>query len=97
MSRRTTDTGYRRQSYDLEVPDRLPHEPHNIRVQAHESGPNRWTIRAHHGPHEEKDESGSYYKGVGETQEFTGPAGKVKSMIMRRGHDEFRGLIKRRS
>ena len=87
------DTGYRKHYYDLEVPDRLPHEPYNIRVDATETGTNRWTIRTTHGPHEERDPSGSYYKSVGESEQFEGPAGKVNTLIKKKGHDQFRNLV----
>lgn len=74
------NTGYRSAWYDADIPDRLPHEPHGIRSQAREHGRNRWSVSVTHGPHEEKDESGSYYKSVG-SYVHEGPLGEVKRKL----------------
>ena len=93
------DTGYRHQYYDYDVPDRLPHEPHNIRIEAKEHRPNSWTIRSTHGPHDERDESGSYYRSSPdvETEVLEAPASKARSRIRSLGNAELRRLMQRRT
>lgn len=84
--------GYRTVTHDIEVTDRLPHEPTGIRAQAREGpGNNRWTISVTHGPHEERDESGSYYKHISSTQ-FEGPLGKLKPILKRSVSEQWKQM-----
>jgi hypothetical protein len=83
--------GYRTITHDMDVPDRLPHEPHGIRAQAKETAPNSWNVSVIHGPHDTKDESGSYYKHISNTQ-FSGPLGKVKSGLKRSVSESWKGV-----
>jgi hypothetical protein len=84
-------TGRRTVTHDLEVTDRLPHEPTQIRAQAREHSPNTWTINVTHGPHETKDEQGSYYKHISSTQ-FAGPISKVKTSLRQSVNAEWKGM-----
>jgi hypothetical protein len=84
-------TGRRTVTHDIDVPDRQPHEPHSIRAQARETGTNEWSVSVTHGPHDEKDEQGSYYRHISSTQ-FSGPLGKVKSTLRRSVNEQWKGL-----
>jgi hypothetical protein len=88
-------TGYRTITQDLDVPDRQPHEPYGIRAQAKETGTNQWSINVHHGPHEERDESGSYYRHISSDQ-FTGPLGKLKPQLRRAVSEQWKGVQRAR-
>lgn len=83
--------GYRILTHDIDVPDRAPHEPHGIRAQAREVGNNSWSISVTHGPHDEPDERGSYYKHISSSQ-FSGPLGQVKTGLRRSLNQEWKGL-----
>lgn len=89
-------TGRRTVTHDMDVPDRLPHEPHGIRAQAKETGSNQWNVSVVHGPHDTKDESGSYYRHISDTQ-FSGPLGKVKSGLKRSVNEQWKGMRDARS
>jgi hypothetical protein len=84
-------TGYRVVTHDIEVPDRQPHEPLGLRAQARELSTNNWMVQVTHGPHEEKDESGSYYRHVNQMQ-FAGPIGQVRSTLNKAVSTEWKGL-----
>lgn len=84
-------TGRRTVFHEIDVPHRQSHEPHSIRAQASETGKNQWLVKVTHGPHEERDESGSYYKHVaGFTHE--GPIGSLRSALKRTTGQQFKGL-----
>lgn len=85
------NTGRRVVTHDMDVPDRQPHEPHGIRAQAKETGTNQWLMSVVHGPHDTKDESGSYYKHISDTQ-FAGPIGKVRSSLKQSVSAEWKGM-----
>jgi len=87
------NTGYRNVFHEIDIPGRQSHEPHSIRAHARETSPNQWLIKVTHGPHEERDPSGSYYKDAG-TLTHTGPMGSVKSLLKRTTGQQFRGLRK---
>lgn len=89
-------TGYRNAWVDVEVPDHQPGEPTAIRAQAQELGPNRWNVRVVHGPHTEKDESGSYYKDV-DRFPHEGSMATVKSKIRSAAKNQYKDLVRRRS
>lgn len=89
-------TGRRTITHDLDVPDRQPHEPHGIRAQAKETSPNQWNVNVVHGPHDTKDESGSYYRHISNTQ-FSGPLAKVKSGLKRSVNEQWKGMRDARS
>lgn len=89
------NTGYRTVTHDIDIEDRLPHEPAGVRAQAREHGTNQWTINVTHGPHAEKDESGSYYKHISNTQ-FAGPLGQVKSGLKRAATEQWKGITSAR-
>lgn len=84
-------TGRRTVTHDIDIEDRLPHEPAAVRAQAREHSTNAWNITVTHGPHAEKDESGSYYKHISNTQ-FAGPLGQVKSGLKRAATAEWKGI-----
>jgi hypothetical protein len=88
-------TGYRNIWAEADVPDRQSHEPHSVRSQARETGTNRWSVTVTHGPHEDKDESGSYYKHVGQYS-HEGPVGQVRSKLRSDVKGEWRNIKQRR-
>ena len=83
-------TGRRTVTHDIDIPDRGPDEPLSVRAQARESGTNTWTVGVTHGPFEQKDESGSYYRHISSDQ-FTGPIGKVRSHLKKTATSEWKG------
>jgi|SRR5215467_13311716 len=83
-------TGYRTVTHDIEIPDRQPHEPSSVRAQARETSTNSWLINVHHGPFEERDESGSYYRNISSDQ-FTGPIGQVRALMKKKATAEWKG------
>ena len=85
------NTGKRSVYHEIEVPGRQSHEPHAIRAHARETSTNQWQVRVHHGPHAEKDESGSYYKHVDEFS-HTGPLSSLKPKLKRSTSEQFKGL-----
>ena len=91
-------TGRRLQYYDFDVPDRLAHEPHGIRVRAQEHGRNAWTITSTHGPYDERDERGSYYRSSPDVadERLEAPASKAKARIRALGNAELRRMLSRR-
>lgn len=84
-------TGRRMVTYDIDLPDRQPHEPLGVRSQAREISKNQWMVKTTHGPFEEKDESGSYYKDMG-SADVKGPPSAVRSHVKRAAAESFRGL-----
>lgn len=84
-------TGRRTVSSDIDVPDRRPAEPHAIRVQAREHSTNQWSVSVVHGPHDEKDASGSYYRHMSQTQ-FSGPLGKLRPHLNKSANEAWKGL-----
>ena len=85
------NTGYRSVSHVLDVPDRQPHEPVSITSHAKETSTNRWVVQTHHGPFEQKDEQGSYYKHISNTQ-FEGPLSKLKPVLKRSVSEQWKGV-----
>jgi hypothetical protein len=49
---------------DIDLTDRLPHEPHGIRAKAEQVNSTDWIVRTIHGPHAERDETGGLYRTV---------------------------------
>ena len=84
-------TGRRTVFHEINVPNPTPGEPHAIRAQATETGKNQWSVKVHHGPHAERDPSGSYYKHV---EQFTheGPIGTLRNTLKRTTGQQFKGL-----
>ncbi len=89
-------TGRRVVTHDIEVPDRQSHEPMMVRAQAREHSANSWTMNVTHGPHEDKDEQGSYYRHISSTQ-FAGPIGQVRSGLKRAATESWKGVMDARS
>ena len=91
--RESTDynTGRRTVYHEIEVPSPGEGEPHAIRAQATETSKNEWMVKVHHGPHAERDPSGSYYKDMG-TFSHSGPLGSLKSTLKRTTGQQFKGL-----
>jgi hypothetical protein len=85
------NTGRRTVFHEIDVPNPAPGEPHAIRAQAHETSPNQWMVKVHHGPHAERDETGSYYKNVADFV-HTGPLGSVKSKLRSATSQQWKGL-----
>lgn len=85
------NTGRRTVYHEIEVPHRQDHEPHAIRAQATETSPNEWMVKVHHGPHAERDATGSYYKDMG-TFSHSGPIGSLRSVLKRSTSEQFKGL-----
>ena len=59
---RDSTTGRKTHWVDIDVPDRQPHEPLGVRGKVVETGKNQWQTFVHHGPFEQRDERGSYYR-----------------------------------
>ena len=85
------NTGRRTVFHEIDVPHPAPGEPHAIRAQATETSPNEWLVKVHHGPHAERDESGSYYKDQG-TFSHSGPLSSLKPRLKRTTGQQFKGL-----
>jgi hypothetical protein len=85
------NTGYRTVFHEIDVPHPAPGEPHAIRAQATETSKNQWMVKVTHGPHEERDPSGSYYKHVGEFS-HEGPLSSMKGKLKRTTGQQFKGL-----
>jgi hypothetical protein len=85
------NTGRRTVYHEIEVPHPAPGEPHAIRAQATETSPNEWMVKVHHGPHAERDASGSYYKDQG-TFSHSGPLSSLKPTLKRTTGQQFKGL-----
>jgi hypothetical protein len=96
MESKDYSTGRRVVTHDIEVPDRLPHEPMQVRAQAREHSTNQWTMDVTHGPFAEKNEQGSYYTHISSTQ-FAGPIGKVRSGLKRSATESWKGVMDARS
>lgn len=89
------NTGYRTVTHDISVPEfgeHGSHEPSAIRAQAREHSTNQWTVHVTAGPHLERDERGSYYKGLGD---FTheGPPSSLKPVLRRSARDAWGKII----
>lgn len=87
-----------RASIYAEVPlsDRLPHEPHHIRAHAQQVNSSDWLVRVVHGPHDERDTTGSYYKTV-DTQVMHGlTPSKMKTHVRRAAKSAHNDLLKQR-
>lgn len=89
------NTGYQRGFHEIEVPDRQPHEPMSVRAQARETSTKSWITEVVHGPHEQKDETGSYYRTLSSTQ-FQGTLSQVKALAKRSATASYRDLMKGR-
>ena len=88
-------TGHRHIYHDVNVPDRQGSEPSAVRAKAQEISPNKWAVQVVHGPHAEKDPSGSYYKTT-ESLTHEGPAGSVKSLVKKRAEGDWKKIMKER-
>jgi hypothetical protein len=76
--------------------DRLPHEPHSIRAMAEQVNGRDWMVRVVHGPHEERDKTGSYYNTVA-TDIISGVTpSKVKTHVRRAVKSAHSDLLKQR-
>jgi hypothetical protein len=85
------NTGYRTVYHEINVPGRQSGEPHAIRAQATETSPNQWMVKVVHGPHDERDLSGSYYKSVGDFS-HSGSMSSLKSKLKSTTRDQWKGL-----
>jgi hypothetical protein len=90
------NTGYHNIYADLNLTDRLPHEPHSIRAQAQQINRNDWIVRTTHGPHDERDTTGSYYRTV-DTKVLHGVTpSKIKTHVRRAAKGAHNDLLKQR-
>jgi len=81
---------------EVNLTDRLPHEPTAIRAQAEQVNSSDWIVRTTHGPHEEKDPTGSYYRTVSsEVMHGVTPA-KMKTHVRRAAKQAHSDLLKQR-
>ena len=82
---------------DVNLTDRLPHEPHSIRAQAEQVNSSDWIVRVVHGPHAERDTTGSYYRTV-DTEVMHGVTpSKMKTHVRRAVKGAHNDLLKQRS
>ena len=90
------NTGRAKIYAEVNLTDRLPHEPTAIRAMAEQVNSSDWIVRTTHGPHEERDETGSYYRTV-DTQVVHGstPA-KMKTHVRRAAKGAHNDLLKQR-
>jgi hypothetical protein len=89
-------TGYQRGHVDVSIPDALPHEPTAVRASAQQINGSSWRVSVTHGPHHEKDESGSYYKEVHSQMEQGVTMAKLKPTLKRLARDSATGLLNQR-
>lgn len=93
---RNYNTGYHNIYAQIPLSDRLPHEPHSIRAQAEQINSRDWMVRVVHGPHDERDVSGSYYRTV-DTQLMTGMTpSKIKTHVRRAVKGAHNDLLRQR-
>jgi hypothetical protein len=76
-------TGYRSMFIDTPVPDRLPWDPHWIRVEATEWSTKSWTHHVVYGPYDKPiNEHGGLYRTIESTQ-WTGPPSEIRRQLRR--------------
>jgi hypothetical protein len=90
------NTGRAKLYAEVNLTDRLPHEPTAIRAQAEQVNGSDWIVRTTHGPHAEKDATGSYYRTVNsEVMHGVTPA-KMKTHVRRAAKGAHNDLLKQR-
>jgi hypothetical protein len=82
---------------DMDLSDRLPHEPHGIRAQAQQVNGRDWMVRVTHGPHEERDNTGSYYRSVASDIISGVTPSKVKTHVQRAVREAHKDLLRGRN
>ena len=93
---RDYNTGRHNIYAEIPLTDRLPHEPHHIRAQAQQVNSSDWIVRTVHGPHEERDETGSYYKTVNTEVMHGVTPSKMKTHVRRAAKGAHNDLLKQR-
>lgn len=81
---------------EVNLTDRLPHEPTAIRAQAQQVNSSDWIVRTTHGPHEERDETGSYYRTVNTEVMHGITPSKMKTHVRRAAKSAHSDLLKQR-
>jgi hypothetical protein len=90
------NTGRARVFAEVNLTDRQAHEPHAVRAQAEQVNSSDWLVRTTHGPHDEKDETGSFYRTVNtEVMHGITPA-KMKTHVRRAAKSAHNDLLKQR-
>ncbi len=90
------NTGRKKWIADINVTDRVGSEPHSIRAQAEQINSRDWMVRVVHGPHEERDESGSYYRTVGSEMVHDATPAKMKTHVRRAAKSAHNDMLKQR-
>ena len=89
-------TGRRTSFFDIDLPDRQPHEPHAVRAKATELGTKSWSVEVVHGPHDTKNEQGSYYEVASRTSIEGKTAGVMAKHVERLARQAALGVVKSR-
>ena len=90
------NTGYQNIYAEIPLSDRLPHEPHHLRAQAQQINRNDWIVRTVHGPHDERNETGSYYETVNTEVMHGVTPSKMKTHVRRAVKGAHNELLKQR-
>ena len=93
---RDYNTGWANIYAEIPLSDRLPHEPHHIRAQAQQINGRDWMVRVVHGPHEERDETGSYYKTIDTSVLHGVSPAKMKTHVRRAVKGAHNELLRQR-
>jgi hypothetical protein len=93
---RDYNTGRENIYAEIPLSDRLSHEPHHIRAQAQQINGRDWMVRVVHGPHEERDTTGSYYKTVDTTVLHDMTPSKIKTHVRRAVKGAHNDLLRQR-
>ena len=93
---RNYNTGRHNIYADVNLTDRLEHEPHAVRAQAEQVNSRDWIVRVTHGPHAERDETGSYYKTVDSQVVHDATPAKMKTHVRRAVKGAHNDLLKQR-
>lgn len=89
-------TGRVKTYFDVDIPDRQAHEPHNVRAMAEQIGTRTWSVHTVHGPHDEKDQTGSYYRSGERTTIEGKAAGAMGQHVERLARQAAVGVVKAR-
>jgi len=93
---RNYNTGRANIYAEVNLTDRLAHEPHAVRAQAEQVNGSDWLVRTTHGPHADKDETGSYYRTVSTEVIHGSTAAKMKTHVRRAAKGAHNDLLKQR-
>lgn len=93
---RNYNTGRANIYAEVNLTDRLPHEPTAIRAQAEQVNSSDWIVRTTHGPHEERDETGSYYRTVNTEVMHGVTPSKMKTHVRRAAKSAHNDMLKQR-